>query len=184
MNADKTALLLVDVINPLDFPEGPDLLEQALPAARQIAKLKARAAAAEMPVIYANDNFGRWRSDLRAVVQRCQVPDCLGRPLVEMLKPDPEDYFVLKPMHSAFYCTALDALLGALRVRRLVLCGFAGDLCVLFTANDAYMRGLHLVVPADTCASNTTSDNEWALRHMKKAMKVNVSDSESLSLRG
>jgi nicotinamidase-related amidase len=177
----KSALLLVDVINPLDFPEGPELLRSALPAAHRIAELKGRALAARVPVIYANDNFGRWRSDLRAVVHRCLAPDCLGRPLAELLKPDPEDYFILKPMHSAFYCTALDALLRSLHIQRLVVCGFAGNICVLFTANDAHMRGLKLAVPSDTCASNSVEDNEWTIRHLQKTLHVDTSNASLVS---
>ena len=105
------ALLLVDVINPLDFPEADQLLRYAMPAAQRLANLKARAKSAGVPVVYANDNFGRWRSDLSAVVERCRKQGCKGRPLAELLQPDPDDYFVLKPKHSAFFSTTLDTLL-------------------------------------------------------------------------
>jgi nicotinamidase-related amidase len=168
------ALLLVDVINPLDFPEADQLLRYALPAAERLAALKRRARDAAVPVIYANDNFGRWRSDLSAVVERCLEPGCKGRPLCELLRPGPEDYFVLKPKHSAFYSTSLDILLRYLRVRTLVLGGFAGNICVLFTANDAYLRDLNLVVPSDGVASNTREDNEMALDQMRKILKCEV----------
>src|SRR6185436_7197944 len=83
LDRHPAALLLVDVINPCDFPEADEFLRHALPAAGKIASLKRRAAAAGVPVIYANDNFGRWRSDLAAVVKRCLEPVCKGRPLVE-----------------------------------------------------------------------------------------------------
>src|SRR5438105_3575193 len=119
------ALLLVDVINPLDFPEADQLLRHALPAAERLAALKCRATAARVPVIYANDNFGRWRSDLRAVVERCLEPDCKGHPLCELLRPGPDDYFVLKPKHSAFFSTTLDTLLRYLGADTLILAGFA-----------------------------------------------------------
>src|SRR5262249_39147716 len=115
------ALLLVDVINPLDFPEADAFLEHALPAAEKIAALRRRAAAAGAPVIYANDNFGRWQSNFLAVVERCLQPDCQGRRLCELLKPGDDDYFVLKPRHSAFYSTTLELLLRALQTRILVI---------------------------------------------------------------
>src|SRR4051812_37840743 len=99
-DSHPVALLLVDVINPCDFPEADDFLRNALPAAKNIAALKRRAAEAEVPVIYANDNFGRWRSDLAAVVKRCMRPGCKGRALCETLLPGEKDYFVLKPKHS------------------------------------------------------------------------------------
>src|ERR1044072_8795748 len=89
-DAHPVALLLVDVINPLDFPEADEFLRHALPAARKIAALKRRAMETGVPVIYANDNFGRWRSDLSAVVEHCQEPGCKGRPLCEELRPGNE----------------------------------------------------------------------------------------------
>jgi nicotinamidase-related amidase len=174
------ALLLVDVINPCDFPEADDFLRHALPAAQKIAGLKRRAIAANVPVIYANDNFGRWRSDLSAVVRRCLEPGCKGRPLCEALDPGEADYFVLKPKHSAFYSTTLDLLLRALKTRVLVVCGFAANICVLFTANDAYMRDLRVVVPSDCVASNTAADNKAALAQMAKVLKADVRASEEV----
>ena len=160
------ALLLVDVINPLDFPEADDLLRFAVPAADRLAALKQGAAAAGVPTIYANDNFGRWRSDLTAVVDRCLEPDCKGRYLAERLRPGPDDYFVLKPKHSAFFSTTLETLLRYLGTRTVIIGGFAANICVLFTANDAYMRDFKLAVPADGVASNTREENEAALGQM------------------
>src|SRR2546423_14910596 len=90
------ALLLIDVINDLDFPEGDQLLRHALPMARCIAALKERARQAGVPTIYANDNFGRWRSDFNAQVEHCLREGTRGRPIVELLRPQKDDYFVLK----------------------------------------------------------------------------------------
>jgi nicotinamidase-related amidase len=179
-DSHPVGLLLVDVINPCDFPEADDFLQNALPAARNIAALKRRAIEAGVPVIYANDNFGRWRSDLAAVVERCLKPGCKGRPLCEALRPSEKDYFVLKPKHSAFYSTTLDILLRALKTRSLVVCGFAANICVLFTANDAYMRDLRLIVPSDCVASNTNEENEAALAQMAKVLKADVGPSKEV----
>src|SRR5689334_53128 len=88
----RVALLLIDVINDLDFPEGNQLLKFALPMAERIATLKKRAKAAGIPPIYVNDNFGRWRSDLHAQVEHCLQADVVGRPIVELLRPEPDDY--------------------------------------------------------------------------------------------
>lgn len=164
--------MLVDVINPLDFPEADQLLRHAVPVADRLAELKRRARSARVPVIYANDNFGRWRSDLSAVVERCQKLGCKGGPLVERLHPEANDYFVLKPKHSAFFSTTLDTLLRYLGTRTLVVGGFAADICVLFTANDAYMRDLRIVVPADGVASNEVNDRDAALMLMRRVLKA------------
>lgn len=168
------AVLLVDVINPFDFPEADDLLKFALPMADRLASLKRRAKRAGVPVVYANDNFGRWRSDLSAVVERCRQPDCKGRPMVEKLLPEADDYFVLKPKHSAFYSTTLDTLLRYLGTRAVLVGGVAANICVLFTANDAYMRDLKLLVPHDAVASNTESENAVAIEQMRKVLKADT----------
>ncbi len=159
----EVALLLIDVINDLEFPEGDKLLRYALPVADRIASLKRRAREARVPVIYVNDNFGRWRSDLNAQVDHCLRDGVRGKPLVERLRPEKDDYFVLKPKHSGFFSTSLDILLDYLQVKTLILAGVAGNICVLFTANDAYMRDFHLVVPRDAVASNTEDENLYAL---------------------
>lgn len=168
------ALILIDVINDLDFPEGRALLRHARPAAQKLHQLKQRCARARIPAIYVNDNFGRWQSDFRAQVEHCQRPDSLGRDIATLLAPGPDDYFVLKPKHSGFFSTTLDILLHALRVRTLILAGFAGDICVLYTANDAYMRDYQLIIAADCTASNTAKANTTALHQMKANLHAQV----------
>ena len=171
------ALLLIDVINDLEFPESDQLLEFALPMARRIAALKQRAKAAGVPVIYVNDNFGRWRSDFRAQVEHCLTDGVRGQPIVELLRPAKDDYFVLKPKHSGFYSTSLDILLDYLQAKTLIVTGIAGNICVLFTANDAYQRDFQLVVPRDCTASNTGEENAAALEQMEHVLKADTRES-------
>lgn len=177
----RIALLLIDVINDLDFPEAEQLFQHALPMARQIAGLKKRAKQAQIPVVYVNDNFGRWRSDFNAQVDHCLHDGVRGKPVVELLQPEEDDYFVLKPKHSGFFSTALDTLLEYLGVNTVILTGVAANICVLFTANDAYMRDLHLVVPSDCVASNTPEENRYALEQMEKVLKADTRPSSELS---
>ncbi len=174
------ALLLVDVVNPMDFPESDRLLRHAVPAAERLADLKRRARRSGVPVVYANDNFGRWRSDLTAVVDRCLESGCPGRPIVDRLRPEAEDYFVLKPKHSAFFATTLDTLLRYLGTRTLVIGGFAADMCVLFTANDAFLRDLRLVVPADGVAANEAEDRDTALALMRRVLRAETPGADEI----
>jgi nicotinamidase-related amidase len=175
------ALLLIDVINPFDFPEAEQLLAAARPAAERIARLADRAREAGVPVVYVNDNFGRWRSDFRQVVEACEAEGAKGRDIARLLRPHEQDYFVLKPKHTGFYASALELLLRKLRTRQVVLTGFAGNICVLFTANDAYMRDLQLFVPGDCCASNTEHDNAHALGQMRLLLKAETAPSAELT---
>jgi nicotinamidase-related amidase len=176
------ALLLIDVINDLDFPEGDALLRFVQPMAERIAELARRARKAEIPVIYVNDNFGRWRSDFRSHVDHCLREGCRGRPLAELLAPEDDDYFVLKPKHSGFFSTTLDILLDYLQAETLILTGIAGNICVLFTANDAYMRDFHLIVPRDCVASNSEAENGHALAQMKTVLKADTRPSAEIDL--
>jgi nicotinamidase-related amidase len=178
-----TALLLIDVINDLAFEGSEVLVEQAEPMALRLAKLKRRTAAAGIPSIYINDNFGRWRSDFRQTVAHCTSRSSPGRVVSRRLRPKATDYFVLKPKHSGFYDTTLDTLLDELGISRVIITGIAGNICVLFTANDAYMRELKLWAPADCIVSNTVAENEHALRQIESVMKGNVTPSEQLVFR-
>src|SRR5689334_16423411 len=133
--ARGTALLLIDVINDLDFAGAEALIAEAEPMARRLAALKRRAARAGVPIVYVNDNFGQWRSDFRQTVAHCTRRGVPGRRVSQRLRPSNKDYFVLKPKHSGFFDTTLDTLLEALSVRRVIVTGIAGNICVLFTAN-------------------------------------------------
>jgi nicotinamidase-related amidase len=177
-----TALLLIDVINDLEFDGGEQLLAHAMPMARQIAALKRQAHALGIPAIYTNDNFGRWRSDLRRLVAYCTEDDVRGKPIVDLLKPEDDDYFILKPRHSAFYQTNLDILLKYLGAKTLILSGVASDICVLFTANDAYMREFELYVPADCVAAEDPEHNQQALAIMQRVLKADIRRSTDLEL--
>ena len=168
------------MINDLDFPQGRKLLRYALPAARRIASLKKRANRADVPVIYVNDNFGRWRSDFRQQVAHCRRDGCLGRELAVRLAPGEEDFFVLKPKHSGFYSTTLDILLKSLGVVNLVLAGFATDICVLYTANDAYMRGYQIVIVSDGVAAEHANWNRNALAQMRRHLGADVRAARSI----
>ena len=175
------ALLLIDVINDFDFPEGEQLLKLALPAGKNIARLKQQAKSNGIPSIYVNDNFGRWQSDFKKIVAHSR-DEGRGKEFVELLLPDEDDYFVLKPKHSGFYSTTLSLLLTHLTAKNLIVTGIAGNNCVLVTANDAYMRDFKLFVPADCVVSNTNEENQHALKQMQTVLKADIRISTELDL--
>jgi nicotinamidase-related amidase len=176
------ALLLIDVINDFDFSEAELLLRHALPAAKNIAALKRRVKDAGIPAIYVNDNFGIWRSDFKKTVAHCRE-ESRGKPFVELLLPEEDDYFVLKPKNSGFYSTTLDLLLTHLGATNLILTGIQGNNCVLFTASDAYMRDYKIFVPSDCTASNTEEENQHALKQMQNVLKADVRVAKELNLK-
>lgn len=176
------ALIIIDMINDLEFCGGEAIFDAALAAAENIAALKQRAQGAGIPIIFANDNFGRWRSNFREAVEHCLKGKVKGSPLAELLNPAPGDYFILKPKHSAFYATPLELLLQHLGCRHLILCGISGDMCVQFTACDAYMRDFALHVPADCMASKTADANRTSLNYMQSVLGANVTPSDQFDL--
>src|SRR2546423_4296605 len=170
----RVALLLIDVINDLEFEGGAELLRHALPAAKRIAAFKQRCRRAGIPAVYVNDNFGKWRSDFKKLVSHCLNDNTRGQPVVELLKPERDDYFVLKPKHSGFFSTTLDLLLEHLGARTLILTGFTGDICILFTANDAFMRDYRLIIPSDCVVSESETENRRALKYMRRVLEADV----------
>jgi nicotinamidase-related amidase len=167
-------LLLVDFINPMEFPGAERLAPRAEQAARATAQLKARMTRAGAAAIYANDNYGHWRSAFHDVLGRCMEASGRSRRIAQLLKPTPEDLVILKPRQSAFYGTALDLLLAQMRTRNLVLAGLATDICVQLTAMDASLRGYNLWVPSDCTASESASLERASLRYMKRVLKAHT----------
>lgn len=175
-------MLLIDVINDMDFEGSESLVKFAEPMAARLRDFKQRARAAGVPTIYVNDNFGVWRSDFRSIVDHCVTADVPGRNVSRMLAPDDDDYFVLKPKQSAFYGTTLETLLRSLGTRTVIITGVAGDNCVLFSANDAYLRDLDVFIPCDCVASESKEENDHALRLMSKVVKADITPSTGLDL--
>ena len=176
------ALLCIDVINAFEFEGCEPLVEAATDAAPRIQALQRRVRAAGLPVIYVNDNFGQWRSDFRQTVESCCDPSRPGHKVSSQLRPHESDYFVLKPRHSGFFRTPLELLLQNLRVQRLVLVGFATNICVLFTASDAHMRGYRVSVASDCTASNSQALTDQALEHMRLVSSATIARSDELDL--
>jgi nicotinamidase-related amidase len=167
-----SALLLLDLISDWTFPDAEKLLPHALTIVAAVASLKERCRRAGVPVIYGNDNQGRWRSDFRQVVASSLAAGGRGARITAALAPHDDDLFVLKPKHSAFFSTPLDLLLQHLGVRRLLLTGVASDQCVVATAMDARMRDYEVIVASDCVASQSRARNQRALTHFEVALAV------------
>jgi nicotinamidase-related amidase len=170
----KACLLIIDMISEFNFEGAEPLMPAIQKTARRIAGLKKRMKQAGIPVVYVNDNFGKWQSDFRRLVARCLEEQCRGKQIVRLLRPDDDDYFVLKPRHSGFYATPLELLLRYLDASRVIVTGIAGDNCVLFTAADAYIREFTVAVPADCVVSPSADSNRSALEHMRVALKADI----------
>lgn len=173
------ALLLIDVIGRFDFPEAEQLLPKAARAAERLAALKAQARSAGAPVLYVNDNYGHWDSDFKDTLAAALAS--AGRPVAEQLEPEPGDYFVLKPKNSGFHATPLEVLLSHLGVKRLVVGGFATELCVLYTVHDAHARNYRVRVLSDGVAAAADDDHRFALAQMARLGNVELMGSRDVT---
>lgn len=174
------ALLLIDVLTTFQFPDGDAILHGALAMRDALVKLKARARELAIPVLYVNDNFGDWRSEKEVLMGRCL--EAKGGEFVRPLLPDSEDYFVLKPMHSAFYMTPLEVLLQHLQVEILILTGLTSNSCITATAHDANMRGFDIYIPPDCSCARNPKEHAQALAQLEAMAGANLQPSRSLRL--
>ncbi|WP_396265992.1 isochorismatase family cysteine hydrolase [Halobacillus salinarum] len=175
-----TALLIIDMVNKMNFEGGENLFDNTLKITENLQNLKAEAKQLGAPVIYVNDNFGLWQDNVEELIEECKKGR--GEPVIKKILPEDDDYFIIKPKHSGFYGTQLGILLKQLEVSNLIVTGIAGDICVLFTANDAYMREFSLWVPSDCVASETTDGNENALNIMKRSLFANISKQQHTTI--
>jgi nicotinamidase-related amidase len=146
----RVAVLALDLISDFDFPDGARVRRALEAHAPAICRLLERARRARVPVIHALDNIGLWRSDAPGLIARCSDSRRPGSALVRSLTPAPVDEIILKPRHSAFYGTPLEALLDDHSIGTLILIGVSAESCVWMTACDAHTRGFALVVPRET----------------------------------
>ncbi len=171
-----TVLLVIDMIGQWQFPEAPALVREAAAIAPRIARLASRFRSAALPVVYVNDNHGRWRSDLRSIVQTSldqadrDPVGHLGAQVTRQLCPTEADFFVLKPSHSAFFATPLHLLLQHLRTQRVVLAGVSADQCVLATAIDAGTHGLQAIIARDCVATPSPHRTRRVLEHFEQVL--------------
>ncbi len=167
-------LLIIDCINDLEFEGGEKVLPWALKLAPKLDRFRKAAHRAGLPVVYVNDNFGKWQSNFLEVYRHCTRAGARGAPVAKRLKPGAADFFVLKPRHSAFFSTSLIPLLEHLEAGRLILTGMATNLCVLFSAHDAHMHRYPLIVFSDCCAAETDFDHNIALDQLERFCSAEI----------
>lgn len=171
-HASTMALIVIDMINIWTMPGGAQLRRAAWELIPPLSRLIRRARQRDAPVIYANDNFGQWRSNLPALIEQSRNSHGESVAIIDAIGPHANDYVVLKPEHSAFYATPLEPLLEALRADRLVLTGVSADQCVLATAGDALLRNFEVTIPRDTMASPTQARQRAVVRHFQEVMNL------------
>ena len=178
MRGDRTALLIVDMLNTYDHDDADRLAASAKDAVPQMAGLIERARSDDVPLVYVNDNYGDWNSSSEELARRAMA----GRhpELVEPLLPREADAFVIKARHSVFYSTPLEYLLQTLGVGRIVLAGQATEQCILYSALDGYVRHFEVAVPRDGLAHIHRHLADAALEMMERNMHAQIQPAEEV----
>lgn len=169
------ALLLIDVFSHFRFEDGAALAQAQLQSAPAVAAETAACRRQRIPVLYCNDNFGRWHEtwqDVLAFTANEGLP--ASAELLARLRPQPGDFVLLKSRHSAFFHTQLMPLLEHLKIKHLALGGAATDACVLCSAIDAHVRGFQVTVLSDAVAAASEERGKRALDHIRDSLGLRV----------
>jgi len=170
----ERVLLLVDFINPMNFPGGEQIGAPAVQAARATAGLKEQLAQQGVATIYANDNYGVWQSDFHSLVSACLGMEGPPGEIARLLYPQAQDLTILKPRHSAFFASPLDLLLKEMQAQELIICGLATDICVQLTAMDAFLREYRIWVPGDCNAAESQEAKDNAMAYMASILRCDI----------
>lgn len=168
------ALLVVDVIADFDHEDAETLLASFRERGAALAEVLRSARDAGVPVIYANDDRDRWDGDAPGLAR--EAAEGPGGDVIRPLLPRPGDHVLLKHRYSAFDHTALELLLEAKSVERVVVIGAATEGCVVQTALDAREHGLKVTILADACATTDPDLEQIALRYAQDVGGIRVRD--------
>ena len=172
MSAKKSAVIVVDMLNPYDHEDADRLTANVERVVEPIATLVERAGDEGVEIIYVNDNYGDWNSSSEELAERALAgrrPD-----LVEPLLPPDGADFVIKARHTIFYMTPLEYLLSQKEIGHVVLAGQVTEQCILYSALDAYVRHLDVSIPTDGVAHIHEDLAEAALEMMERNMRAHL----------
>jgi nicotinamidase-related amidase len=176
----RSAVVVIDMLNPYDHEDADDLLPAVRESLPAMCEVRDRARAADVPIVYVNDNHGDWSACRPELVERAlrgRAPE-----LVEPIAPPPDVGFVVKARHSIFYQTQLEYLLRQEEIERIVLVGQVTEQCILYSALDAYVRHFAVAVPCDAVAHIHEDLAEAALRMMERNMRADVAAAAECAL--
>jgi nicotinamidase-related amidase len=182
MAANRSALIVVDMLNTYDHEDADRLVESVDAVIEPIRGLVRRAAEADAELIYVNDNYGDWNSSQEELAERAlsgRRPD-----LVEPILPPDEADFVIKARHTIFYMTPLEYLLAQKEIRHVILAGQVTEQCILYSALDAYVRHIDVSIPTDGVAHIHEDLARAALKMMERNMSAELVSAADCRLEG
>lgn len=172
-NAEAQALIVCDMLNDFVKKGAPLEVPAARTVIRDVKKEIQRARKNRIPVIYCCDAHKNNDPEF-ALWPRHAVEGTEGARVIKQLEPQEGDYVVTKTRYAGFYKTSLDTLLKRLGVNRLIITGVATNICILYTAADAYMRGYKVTIPRRCVAALTKREHQFSLLQMKRVFHAEI----------
>lgn len=167
------ALIIADMLNDFVYEGAPLEVPSARVIINNIRREIQKARKKQIPIIYCCDahkkedpEFELWPSHA--------VKGTEGSRVIEQLKPQKEDYVIEKASYSCFYKTSLDKLLKQLNRTHLIITGVVTNICILYTAAEAYMRGYKVIIPQNCVAALTQKEHQFALQQMKRVLHAEI----------
>jgi nicotinamidase-related amidase len=168
------ALLIIDMFNPLSFPGAERLAPNALAIAEPISSMARQLHQAGGHIFFVNDDVAKGGTTAAALQRAMEEHGGTSSAIARRLDTSLPSEVILKPQHSGFFQTRLDARLRALDLRSVFLVGVAADLCVMATAIDASMRGFEVQVVSNLVASETQGRLRRGLLLLKTSFRIQV----------
>jgi nicotinamidase-related amidase len=176
--SDKTALVVIDMLNRYEHEDADQLIASVGAAVPRMRAVIERAYEQEALLVYVNDNYGDWSAGGDKLCERALAGR--QRALVEPILPPSGTAFVPKARHSIFYETSLDYLLRSHRIDRLALIGQVTEQCILYSALDAYVRHYAVTIPHDAVAQIHADLARAALEMMERNMRAEIVDADEV----
>jgi nicotinamidase/pyrazinamidase len=167
----RRALLVIDMLEDFVAEQGALRVPAAAAALPRVVEELADARARGEPVVYLCDSHAPEDPEFRRMGWPPHaVKGTRGGRVVEALAPGPYDPVVAKTTYSGFHGSRLDEVLRERAVDTVRLAGCVTNICVLYTAADAAMRGYEVETVEDAVAGLDPQDHEWALRQMRDVL--------------
>lgn len=162
--------MIIDMLNDFVLKGAPLEVPRAQEIIPRIKEELEKARGAKIPIIYICDAHRRDDPEFKVWPVHA-VKGTKGAQIIKELEPHKNDYIILKTTYSGFYRTRLEGLLKKLRIEELIVTGILTNICVLYTAVDALMRGYQVIIPEGCVAGINSDDERFALRQIREILK-------------
>ncbi len=168
-NREKPALLIIDMVKD-NFEESKNM--PITPLARQIIGpingLISAFRKEGWPIVFPTDAFNKEDFIFKGRMKPHSLAGTEGAEIIDELDRRDDDFWLPKPVFSAFFKTELDKWLKERGVTLCAVAGISTNVCVLTTVFDAISHGFNTVLLEDCTAAFSKSIHEQTLNAYRK----------------